>query len=117
RYMKRGVLALDCSWESAKCIFQRRFMGERRALPYLVAANPVNYGRPARLTTAEALASTCYILGDLEQARKIMSLFKWGPHFLTLNWEPLEAYRKAVDAEDVLIAQAEFLSGASFYPP
>jgi pre-rRNA-processing protein TSR3 len=109
----RGILAVDCSWESAEKLFSRRFRGERRALPFLVAANPVNYGRPFRLTTAEALAAACYILGDVEHAGRIMAVFKWGPHFLTLNREPLEAYRTSDGPEQVLKAQEEFLpSGA-----
>ena len=84
----RSITALDCSWE----VLDAGVFGawrHHRALPYLVAANPTNYGRPLRLSSAEALAAALYILGEPEQAAALLDAFKWGPHFLTLNAEPL----------------------------
>jgi pre-rRNA-processing protein TSR3 len=107
---KRGVVALDCSWKLAEGVFPvARERSEPRALPYLLAANPVNYGRPFMLSTAEALAASCAILGDLPQAEALMSKFIWGPTFLALNKEPLAEYAAAKTSLDVVEAQKLFI--------
>jgi len=104
----RSVTALDCSWEVLDAgVFAS--WRHHRALPYLVAANPTNYGRPLRLSSAEALAAACFILGEPEQAAALMAVFRWGPHFLTLNAEPLERYAAAKDSGEVVAVQAEYL--------
>ncbi|MDR5672999.1 Ribosome biogenesis protein Tsr3 [Halalkaliarchaeum sp. AArc-CO] len=103
-----ALIALDCSWESAG---EARFTlpGEHRALPYLVAANPVNFGRPLRLTTVEALAAALVILGDRHHAEEILSKFTWGETFLELNEEPLRRYAACDDSTDVVAVQQEYL--------
>ena len=102
------LVALDCSWESAG---EARFSlpGEHRALPYLVAANPVNFGRPFRLTTVEALAAGLVILGHRADAERLLSKFTWGETFLELNDEPLRRYAGCDDSEDVVAVQGEYL--------
>ncbi|RJX43944.1 DUF367 domain-containing protein [Halonotius aquaticus] len=103
-----SLVALDCSWESAG---EARFSlaGEHRALPYLVAANPVNFGRPMELTTVEALAAALAIFGETEQAEAILSKFTWGETFLELNAEPLDRYADCADSSDIVAVQQEYL--------
>jgi len=104
----RSITALDCSWE----VLDAGVFGawrHHRALPYLVAANPTNYGRPLRLSSAEALAAALYILGEPEQAASVLDAFRWGPHFLVLNREPLNEYAAAKDSTGVVAAQARYL--------
>jgi pre-rRNA-processing protein TSR3 len=102
------LVALDCSWEHAG---EARFSlpGEHRGLPFLVAANPINYGRPFRLTTVEALAAGLYILGEPDRAEEILAKFTWGETFLELNAEPLRRYADCVDSGEVVSVQAEYL--------
>jgi pre-rRNA-processing protein TSR3 len=108
---KKGITVLDCSWEEVERVFPQllRMRLEHRALPYLVAANPVNFGRPFKLTSVEAFAAALYILGNKQQAEKIMSKFNWGHTFLELNHEPLEEYSEAKDSKDVLRIQSEYM--------
>ncbi|MDY6780631.1 MAG: DUF367 family protein [Halobacteria archaeon] len=105
------VVAVDSSWESADTVFDDLGRGyERRALPYLVAVNPVNYGKPFRLNTAEAVGAAVYVLGDEELSRRLLSYFSYGETFLQLNREPLERYAECEDSEEVVAVQEEYLS-------
>lgn len=90
---------MDCSWNQSEEIFLERFPGEARKLPALLAGNPINYGIVAKLSTAEAFAGALIITGFEVEARQVLSLFKWGSTFLTLNKEPFEAYAKATPEE------------------
>jgi pre-rRNA-processing protein TSR3 len=105
------LVALDCSWESAG---DKQFTvaGEHRALPYLVAANPVNFGRPFRLTTVEALAAGAHITGAAAAAERLLAKFTWGETFLELNAEPLRRYAACADSADVVAVQEEYLRRA-----
>jgi len=103
-----SITALDCSWEVLDSVTVRRWP-TRRALPYLVAANPVNFGRPLRLTSVEAFAAALYILGEGEQAKEILSKFNWGLHFLELNADPLAEYAAAKDSTEVVAIQALYM--------
>jgi len=77
-------------------------------LPYLLAANPVNYGKPFVLSSVEAFAAALVILGHPDEAVSILSKFAWGEQFMVLNREPLAAYAAAEDSSGVVAAQAEF---------
>jgi len=104
----KSVLVVDCSWNLAQEVFFRKLGGKHRRLPVLLAANPTNYSRAQILSSLEAVAATMFILGELDEARRFLSLYKWGPTFETLNREPLEAYRKARTEGRVLQEEREF---------
>lgn len=109
---KHGIIAIDCSWKKANDAFRyitSRSHIKRRALPYLVAANPVNYGKPGRLSTLEAFAASLYILGEPETAKKILGIYTWGEQFLNLNRIPLDEYAKAKDSQEVIEIQRDFV--------
>jgi pre-rRNA-processing protein TSR3 len=106
-----GFLILDCSWEYAERMFVR-LEGRvlvHRALPYLLAANPVNFGKPFRLSTVEAFAAALYIVGEQEQAVELLGKFKWGHVFLELNRVLLEDYAAAEDSEGVVRVQRKYM--------
>jgi pre-rRNA-processing protein TSR3 len=105
------LVALDCSWETAERE-AFRLDGPHRALPFLVAANPVNYGTPFQLNTAEAFAGALCILGRRERAEALLSHFSWGHTFLELNEEPLRRYADCADSSAVVAVQGEYLAAA-----
>jgi pre-rRNA-processing protein TSR3 len=102
------LVALDCSWETADAE-AFRLDGPHRALPFLVAANPVSYGTPFRLNTVEAFAGALCILGHREHAEEILGKFRWGHTFLELNEEPLRRYADCADSGAVVAVQSEYL--------
>jgi pre-rRNA-processing protein TSR3 len=107
--VKSGLVALDCSWKQAEDIFASSRFGSQRALPYLLAANPINTYKPIKLSTAEAIAAALYITKFKGEAEDIMSVFKWGPSFITLNQELLDAYSECATSAEVVQIQKEFM--------
>ena len=107
RYVK-SITVLDCSWMvlDTGAISSWRI---RRALPFLMAANPVNFGKPCKLSSVEALAAAVYILGEQERAGELLSKVSWGTRFLEVNQEPLDLYAAAKDSSEVIRIQGYFL--------
>lgn len=108
---EQGIVVMDCTWTHAEEMFHMISSKnvQKRSLPYLVAANPVNFGRPYRLTSAEAFASALYIYGKKNQAEEIMSKFNWGPVFLEMNKEPLEEYSSAKSSKEIIEIQKMYM--------
>ena len=106
-----SLVGLDCSWtqieDSVQQVMKRTKL-KPRMLPLLLAANPVNWGKPSKMTTAEALAASLYLIGKEEQARDLLSAFRWGEQFFILNKEPLDAYRDAKSSSELVDLQFEF---------
>jgi pre-rRNA-processing protein TSR3 len=105
-----GISLIDCSWARLQEIpFKQMRSGHHRLLPFMVAANPVNYGRPFKLNCAEAAAATLSICGKPEAAKAVMNEFSYGEEFLALNKQVFEMYAQCKDADEVIQKQNEWL--------
>ena len=122
-----GVAVVDCSWARLEDVpFQKLRGGADRLcknknqsnkvffvyftisfthvihffckVPFLIAANPVNYGKPLKLSCAEALAASLYITNYKKEARLVMDKFKWGHSFFELNQLRISRNRFDVNA-------------------
>ncbi len=110
--MEHGLAAVDCSWEHAEEIFPKVRKNKKvvgRTLPLLLACNPTKFGKWGELSTLEALAAACFIAGESEYAKRMLSIYTWGEKFLEINREPLEAYSKCKDSREVVEVQKEFI--------
>jgi len=110
--MKQGGIAvIDCSWakvpEKGTILNHRPHHG--RLLPFFVAANTINFGKPLKLSCVEALAASMVICGYKDLAVSYLSKFKWGQTFLTMNEDFIEAYSSCSSSDQVVTAQNELL--------
>jgi pre-rRNA-processing protein TSR3 len=109
RAIQHGIVVMDLSWKNIEEFPKMRADVAQRALPLLFAANPVNWGKPQRLTSAEALGAALYIMGFKEEAEGVLEKFSWGEQFLILNKEPLERYAQAGTSAGVVAIQQDYL--------
>ena len=103
-----SITAVDCSWNKAEEMFQKKYSGIPRKLPPLLAGNPVNYSKINKLTTVEALASASFILGNEELCSDLLAKFNWGHTFLELNENLLKDYQNAKSEDDVNSIMIEY---------
>lgn len=106
-----GAAVVECSWARIKEVPWAKIGGKHeRLLPYLVAANSVNYGRPWRLNCAEALAATFFICGHEDWAHEVLKHFSYGEPFLEINSQLLKRYSACKDEEEVKNAEKAWLA-------
>ncbi|KAF2851152.1 DUF367-domain-containing protein [Plenodomus tracheiphilus IPT5] len=106
-----GAAVVEASWKRIDEVPFSRIGGKcERLLPYLVAANPTNYGKPWRLNCVEALAACYYICGHAEWAESILSTFSYGRAFLDINAALLKRYAACEDEEGIKKAEEVWLA-------
>jgi pre-rRNA-processing protein TSR3 len=107
---RKGLCVVDCSWNKLDEVpFSKLKSPHERLLPLCVAANPVNFGIPFKLSCAEAVAAALYICGFKPEGDAVMSKFKWGDHFYKMNKPYFDAYSSCATAAEVIQRQTEFL--------
>jgi len=105
-----GVAVVECSWARLDEIpFNKIKSPHERLLPFLIAANPVNWGKPFKLTCVEAVAAAFYIVGLDDTADKLLSKFNWGHAFLELNAPFLQRYKSCADSADIVTMQEKIV--------
>ena len=120
--VKHGLAVVDCSWARLDEVPWGRLTGEPRLLPFLVAANPVNYGKPSKLNCVEALLAglaicraciTCNDRNSLsitDAMEKIAEPFSYADEFLRLNSDYITGYGKCMTGPEVIAMQQHFLT-------
>lgn len=107
---KKGIAVVDCSWAQIdKTPIAALKPAHGRLLPFLVAANPINYGKPCQLSCVEALAATMYITGFKNHAEYYLSKFSWGHSFFEVNQKLLDIYANCKDSAEVIQKQNEYI--------
>jgi pre-rRNA-processing protein TSR3 len=105
-----GAAVVECSWARTKEVQWSKVGGKcERLLPYLVAANTVNYGKPWRLNCVEALAAAFAICGHLDWATQVLAPFSYGSAFLDINASLLRRYAACDDEAAVKRAEQEWM--------
>ena len=106
-----GAAVVEASWKRIEEVPWGKIGGPNgRLLPYLIAANPTNYGKPWRLNCVEALAACFSICRHSEWAEEILSTFSYGRAFLDINDAVLKRYAACEDAEGVVQAEKDWLA-------
>ncbi|KAF2758278.1 RLI and DUF367 domain protein [Pseudovirgaria hyperparasitica] len=97
-----GAAVVEASWNRIEEVPFGRIGGKcERLLPYLIAANPTNYGRPWRLNCVEALAACFYICGHADWAEHVLSTFSYGEAFLDINSQLLKRYAACENEDEI----------------
>ncbi len=109
--LKCGIGLIDCSWNKIHDFDFRKIQNNNpRLLPWLVAANTINYGHPWKLNCVEALAAALYIIGEKNEAKSVFEGFSYGDEFFKINGEILEIYSKCKNENEIVKAQKDFLN-------
>ncbi|MEM0016644.1 MAG: DUF367 family protein [Saccharolobus sp.] len=88
-----GITVIDSSWNKSDMkLFSRYNNKLARRLPILFAGNPINYAKPYKLSSLEAVAASLFIICEKDLGLKLLSIIKWGHTFYELNKELFEMY-------------------------
>ncbi|VWU48724.1 ribosome biogenesis protein TSR3, putative [Hepatocystis sp. ex Piliocolobus tephrosceles] len=104
-----GLSVIDCSWKSIDLIKKVKYSNQRK-LPYIIAVNSINYGKPYKLSCLESLAFCLYICNYNKQCIDILNIYKWSINFINVNKELLEKYKLCSNHDQIKNAENDFLT-------
>ena len=107
---KKGICVIDCSWAKFEELHLDLHKIETRSLPFMVAVNPVNFGKAYKLSCAEAFAACLFLGGFEKEARFLMDHFKWGEHFFKVNEELFGKYRGITSQDELKNIQEKYIN-------
>ena len=107
---KKGICVIDCSWAKFNELHLDLHKIETRSLPFMVAVNPVNFGKAYKLSCSEAFAACLFLGGFEKEARFIMDHFKWGAHFFKINEELFGKYKGVSSQEELKQIQEKYIN-------
>lgn len=111
---KGGIAVVDCSWACLDHVpFHLLPKFNQRLLPFLVAANSVNYGKPWKLNCAEAIAACLFICNMPDIGHYIMSSFGSRNSFYQINEQRFINYSRCKNSHQILQIQEQELDWAS----
>ena len=105
----KGVCVIDCSWAKFNSLHINLNKIETRLLPYMVAVNPVNYGKAFKLSCVEAVGASLYLAGFYKETDFLLHHFKWGKSFLEVNGELFNMYKDCKNSEELKAIEVKYL--------
>jgi len=106
----KGICVIDCSWAKFSQLHINLNKIETRLMPYLVAVNPVNYGKAYKLSCVEAISASLYLAGFYQETDFLLSHFKWGKSFLQVNSELFEMYKKCNNGNELKAIEEKYIN-------
>ena len=106
----KGICVIDCSWAKFNELHLDLHKIETRSLPFMVAVNPVNFGKAFKLSCAEAFSACLYLGGFEKEARFVMDHFKWGAHFFKINEELFGKYKGVTSQDELKEIQEKYIN-------
>lgn len=107
---QHGLAVIDCSWAKlGETPFSKMKGNHPRLLPFFLASNNVNYGKPCQLSCAEALAAALLLAGYQRESESLLSKFKWCSSFFDINEEIINIYLECKTREELVAAQGAYL--------
>ena len=109
--LHHGIAVIDCSWAKLdKTPFAKMKGNNQRLIPHLISSNPINYGRPSKLSCVEAFAAALYVVGLSEIGELLLQQFKWGSGFFDMNKELLDLYASCKTESEVHEVERQWIA-------